>query len=205
MTIYYANPFRHWIIEGFADPPKHAPLPDGPWARYSNDCEKGKRTCNAIDRYGPWGQLFGWLLDPFTVEGLTMLTGIDGLQADQSLYGAGLHVTDPGGWLNCHLDYALHTNGMERRLNVVLFLNQEWREEWGGAFELWDEPARAVVQRIYPAWNRAVVWEASDLAYHGTQALTHDAPPRITAACYYLAPARPGCVRKRALFVPCRA
>ncbi len=200
-------PFRHWVIDAFAPPVllPSADLPDSlPWATYSNDCERGKRTCNNPSALPfDWRKLLLWLNSAYVADNLPALTGVQ-LQPDPSLYGAGIHITDPGGHLNCHLDYNLHTSGLERRANVVLFLNREWREEWGGAFELWDDAARQVVKRICPAWNRAVVWEASDLAYHGAEETTGDAPPRVTACAYFLAQTRPGTVRKRALFCPRR-
>lgn len=132
------------------------------------------------------------------------MSGVDGLRTDPTGYGAGVHVTEPGGRLNCHIDYALHSCGLERRMNLIMFLNPVWREEWGGALELYRDDARTVAERIYPAFNRAAIWESSDVAYHGTQPTSADAPDRVTAAAYFLADPRPGCVRKRALFCPAR-
>jgi hypothetical protein len=188
----------------------HAALPPIEWsgweARYENDCERGKRTCR------DWAKLPAAVAAELAaLNGLTWLgylrrlTGITELAIDPYLHGAGLHITDPGGWLSPHLDYALHPKlpGMERRVNLLLFLNPTWREEWGGAFELGDDLGNPA-ERVFPAPGRAVVWLPSDVAYHGTQRIAEDAPPRATLAVYYLAPARPGVVRKRALFVPNR-
>lgn len=222
----FAAPFRHWLIEGLLAPAllteAHKTLPGPEWSRwvhYDNDCERRKRTARALDfnmPYCPPGSPQVLLLDELQREQfahtLAVLTDVPQLQTDPEMHGGGIHITDPGGSLSCHLDYALHpTLALERRINLVLFLNPEWREEWGGAFEMYDDAARECVKRIYPAFNRAVVWEAGDLAYHGTghvepynDSRAANNPPRVTAAVYFLAPPRPHCVRRRALFVPRR-
>ncbi len=199
-------PYRHWIVSDvLADPWAAAaavPAPDWPnWIRYSNDCEKGKRTTRELsDGMRPVVEL---LLSPDWLGELRELTGVH-LRADPTFYGGGIHVTDPGGWLQPHLDFALHESGLERRINLVLFLNAVWKEEWGGAFELWDGSARQCVKRVFPSFNTALIWESSDTAYHATQRTTANALPRLTFAAYYLAQPRSGTTRRRALFVPNR-
>jgi Rps23 Pro-64 3,4-dihydroxylase Tpa1-like proline 4-hydroxylase len=208
----YREPYRHWVVQ---DPvPRtlahaalaQALLPGRDWVYYDNDCERHKRTSRDLGlETSALPQLFELLTRPEWLTRLEHLTGIQGLQADITLHGAGLHVTDPGGGLQPHLDYALHpTLRLERRVNLILFLNDNWREEWGGAFELWDDAARQVVKCIQPSFNRAILWPPGDVEFHGTQTTTAAAPPRITVALYYLAAPRPGCTRKRALFVPPR-
>jgi Rps23 Pro-64 3,4-dihydroxylase Tpa1-like proline 4-hydroxylase len=202
------KPFWHWVIDSWLTaetlPP---PPPDNDWpgweARYENDVEQHKRTSRRLV-FGQYAPIFERLRSPLTVEAWSERTGVN-LLDDPTLHGGGLHVTDPGGWLNCHLDYALHPklDGMERRLNLIVFLNREWREEWGGAFELCD-PEGNVVKRIFPAPGRLIAFETSDLSYHGTQQVAAEAPPRVTAAVYFLAKARQGATRKRALFMPTR-
>lgn len=207
------EPFQHWILQDLFPAEDVAGvyqeavgLPDGDhWARYTNDCEAGKRACRSLSKLGAaTNRLFDWLLSPRFVKMVEEWTGVGSLQADPTLHGAGIHVTDPGGWLNTHLDYELHpTLGLERRVNLVLFLNPEWREDWGGAFLLCD-PTGSVQKKVLPNAGRALLWESSNLTYHGVEKTAPDAPPRVTVACYYLAPPRPGASRKRALFIPHR-
>ncbi len=203
------DPFRHWIIDDFT--PAHvltlSDVPvELPWIHYSNELESNKRTCNDLAAMpGDWKQLLLWLNSTHVANTLALLTGVVDLQPDPLLYGAGLHIADPGGHLNCHLDYALHECGLERRINLLLFLNRSWdADRNGGAFELYDASARRIAKRIAPRFNRAVIWEAGDLAYHGAERTADTAPSRITACAYFLAPPRPGTVRRRALFVPSR-
>jgi Rps23 Pro-64 3,4-dihydroxylase Tpa1-like proline 4-hydroxylase len=126
------------------------------------------------------------------------------IRPDPDLYGGGIHVTDPGGYLTSHLDYALHPTGLERRINLVLFLNETWQPGWGGAFALYDRSGKKQVKEILPEPGLTIVWEAGDLSFHGTRQVSHNADPRVTAACYYLAPPRLGCCRPCALFTPFR-
>ena len=77
---------------------------------------------------------------PF-IQFLEEMTGIKGLIPDPYYHGAGIHKTLNGGYLNIHADFNLHKHMyLERRLNVLIYLNPPWKEEWGGSFEVWDKP-----------------------------------------------------------------
>lgn len=206
---YYITPFRHWEIDQLFDmlPLLQMNLDTSTtnWeAYYDNDCERDKRTARPPLPQG-YNTLLTHLNSKELVSWLGRLTSIP-LVADPNWYGGGLHSTSPGGWLNCHLDYALHPETkLERRINLIWFANEEWKEEWGGGLEFYDETARKVVKRIYPKFNRAVLWEAGDLSYHGVEKVSSASPQsRNTLACYYLAQPREGCVRQRALYIPNR-
>ncbi len=192
----FSQPFKHWIIDGYVRDLIDLDL-DQDWIYYDNDCESKKRTTTNLSL-----TLQSLLPD---IYWLRNLTGLEDLVEDKSLYGAGLHITEPTGHLNCHLDYALHSSGLERRINFILFLNEYWKESFGGAFELYDDSAREVVKRVYPEYGRVIIWESSDIAYHGAEKTSPDSPCRVTLASYYLAPPRPNITRKRALFVPSRS
>ncbi len=195
------TPFRHWIIDGAI--PAHAleaelravPAPEWRgWVRYDNDAER--------KRAGPGvGPLFDLLQSWAWLAFLEQLTGIAGLSADSSHYGGGLHVSEPGGYLQCHLDFAMHPeSGLERRLNLLAYLN----DCAGGETRLYDASARQIVRTVQPCAGRILIWECSEVAYHGAGEVRGDSP-RVTAAAYYYTPPRPGCSpRRRALFVPAR-
>ena len=210
------TPFRHVVIEckefaeWIANDP--LPIPSEEWphweARYENDIERHKRTTRLIDSLPiQFKRFFDELTHPEFCSFMRELFGIPDLVFDETLHGGGLHVTSPGGWLNCHLDYASHPHlaGMERRLSAILFMNhQEWKPEWGGAFIMCDAGGN-VVERVYPSPGRIVVFENSDVSYHATESVSVYAPERVTAAVFFIAPARPGVTRKRALFMPNRS
>ena len=213
--IAHYNPWPHWTRDRLADPIRCrraagdalADLydrPGGGWVTYANELER-KHASTAAARLPAVAPLLDLLTGPEFVAELAGLTGVPGLYADPTLHGGGVHVVPPGGLLAPHLDYARHPHltDAERRVNLLLFLTDA-DPHAGGAFELYADDGATCVTRVYPAAGRAVVWCPGDVEYHGTQAVAADAPPRAALAVYYLAPARPTAVRKRALFVPRR-
>lgn len=217
-TMFGSYPYSHWIVDDFYDDPdilraayEVTPDKDWPsWVHYNNECEFRKRTSNKeIRALSFWNDVLLYLTsDTIFSERIDDLPYLNtgALVNDPYMYGSGCHVTDPGGYLQTHLDYAQHpkTPHYERRLNLVLFLNPEWKKEWGGHLEMYDDMGAQLECSIEPRFNRAVIWEASDLAFHAGGLVSLDAPPRVTATAYYLGAARPNATRKRALYVPRR-
>ena len=59
------------------------------------------------------------------------------LLPDWSLHGAGLHGSSRGRHLTVHSDFIYRRNTKTRRvLNLLLYLNSEWKDEWNGHIEL---------------------------------------------------------------------
>jgi len=120
---------------------------------------------------------------------LEELTGIEDLMADWSMDGGGLHQTLRGGHLNIHADFSTHHthDNWARRVNILLYLNREWRDEWGGKLELWDHDMTVCQDRVTPAGNRMLVFTTSLDSFHGhPDGLT--CPPdvaRRSMALYY--------------------
>jgi len=141
---------------------------------------------------------------------MTLITGIQGLFLDAGLHGGGIHRTPTGGRLNLHIDYAIHPKlNAERRLNMIVYLNRDWEEAWGGQLELWygEEHPEYMFKKIEPSWNRAVIFATGDTSWHGFPApLT--SPPEVvrhSLAMYYCSFVRPGTSeRYKAKFVPSR-
>lgn len=99
---------------------------------------------------------------------LEKLTGIPDLISDTKLVGGGVHMIERGGKLSVHVDFSHHpTNGLNRRLNFLLYLNKNWKEEYGGHFELWSSDIKTSEQKILPIFNRCVVFSTSPISYHG--------------------------------------
>lgn len=126
---------------------------------------------------------------------LERLTGIANLIADTKLVGGGLHRIEPGGKLSVHVDFSHHpTNGLNRRLNLLLYLNKDWPESYGGHFELWNEDITRCERKVLPVINRLAIFSTSPTSYHGhPEPLT--CPPdraRQSLALYYFTVGRPG-------------
>jgi len=115
------------------------------------------------------GAVVDELNSPRFVHWLSRLTGIEGLLADTTLEGGGMHQTPAGGFLNVHADFTMHHHRptWRRRCNLIVYLNPEWRDEWGGAIELWDEGMKRAIVQVPPLLNQAVIFETTDTTYHG--------------------------------------
>jgi Rps23 Pro-64 3,4-dihydroxylase Tpa1-like proline 4-hydroxylase len=98
---------------------------------------------------------------------LEILTGVSGLLGDPYLAEAGFHCIERGGFLDIHADFSHHDHtGLERRLNLLLYLNEDWKDEFAGALSLYDVDCRPI-QMFSPIANRCVVFRTSEISYHG--------------------------------------
>lgn len=106
---------------------------------------------------------------PQFVAYLERLTGIGDLMPDWSMDGGGLHMTKRGGHLNIHADFSTHhtQEGWARRVNILLYLNEDWDPSWGGLLELWDPDMTACQAKVTPAGNRMLVFTTSLDSFHG--------------------------------------
>lgn len=118
---------------------------------------------------------------------LSYISGIPNLLADAELVGGGIHMTGPGGRLDVHVDFNyLEERRIHRRLNFLLYLNPVWDERWGGHIQLWDRNVRTCLQSFPPAMNRCVIFETSDISFHGVTPIVDEAShPRCSFAAYY--------------------
>jgi len=132
-------------------------------------------------------RLHEMLSSPQFLADLSYITGIPNLLADEELVGGGVHVTGPGGRLDVHIDFNyMKERQLHRRVNLLLYLNPTWREEWGGQIQLWDRNVQTCEQQFSPALNRCVIFETSDISFHGVTPISPAAPyPRLSFATYY--------------------
>lgn len=116
------------------------------------------------------------------------ITGIKGLVPDPYFLGAGLHQLSQGGHLSIHADFNHHKPmNLERRVNVLIYLNKGWREEFGGGFELWDKQMTRCFRSISPEFNRCVIFNTTADSMHGNpRPIDHpEGVPRRSIALYY--------------------
>lgn len=169
------QPFPHIVIDNFLHPGIADALfkafPDHQrdfWNVYANPLES-KLTCNdwAV-MPTPICDALKALNDSAFCSELTKLSGVDGLVGDGGLHGGGMHCIKSGGKLDVHIDYRLHPKlGLERRLNLIVYLNKDWKDEYGGKLELWSVDMARCEQRIAPCFDRAVIFTTEDTSYHG--------------------------------------
>jgi 2OG-Fe(II) oxygenase superfamily len=125
---------------------------------------------------------------------LETLTGIQSVLPDPAYVGGGLHQIRPGGLLEVHADFSYH-NGLrlDRRINVLIYLNKDWKEEFGGHFELWDRDVKRAEKKILPVFNRCAIFSTTSVSFHG-HPVPLACPPdrnRKSIATYYYTNGRP--------------
>jgi Rps23 Pro-64 3,4-dihydroxylase Tpa1-like proline 4-hydroxylase len=116
------------------------------------------------------------------------------LVVDCQLNGGGLHQITRGGKLDVHIDYNYHpVTKLDRRLNVLLYLNSEWDSHWKGELELWDSDVQNCPTRILPTSNRLVVFSTTEESNHGHPEPLQCPPDRTrkSIALYYYSNGRP--------------
>jgi hypothetical protein len=124
---------------------------------------------------------------PF-IRVLENITGIKGLVPDPYFLGAGFHEIGQGGYLSMHADFNHHKPmNLERRINVLIYLNKDWTEEYGGQLELWDQEMNHCVKSIVPVFDRCVIFNTTSESWHGNpQPVNHPgAITRKSIALYY--------------------
>jgi 2OG-Fe(II) oxygenase superfamily len=105
---------------------------------------------------------------PEFLQLIEQITKIKDVKPDPELFGAGYHQTLDGGFLDIHIDFNYHeTTGLDRRLNLIVYLNPQWEPNWGGALELWDIEKKQMIASVPPLENVAVLFETNDISYHG--------------------------------------
>lgn len=171
-----AQPFPHIVVDNVLQPEaftaavKEFPsIRDEFWKGYLH-VNEAKYSNTEPDTWSPaLREAAQALTSPEFVGYLEDLTGISGLLPDWSMDGGGLHQTLRGGHLNIHTDFSTHHDhpNWARRVNVLLYLNEEWHDEWGGKLELWDQDMTACRGTVTPQGNRMLVFTTSDLSYHG--------------------------------------
>lgn len=198
------NPYPHIVMENFMNPAildqcidefNKLNESDG-WINYVHYNEK-KRGLNKLDLLpAAIKRTINELNSPEFLEFLSNLTGIQNLQKDDSLEGGGIHQSGRGGYLNIHADFTVHPHhrNWQRRVNVLVYLNKDWQEEWGGQLELWDKDMKACERKAAPVFNRCVVFNTDADSYHGhpePMTCPENAHRRSIALYYYTVEERP--------------
>ena len=188
------NPYPHGSYDNFFPPEVldrvKEELKSLPEAESSFDRAQEKLKTSYIPERLPkyTRQLFYALNSRPFIAFLEELTGIDGLIPDPYFMGAGIHVVANGGHLDIHADFNHHGKmNLERRLNVLIYLNKDWQEEWGGSFEVWDKNMTAKVNSFVPVFNRMACFNTSSDSWHGNPETVNSptGEPRMSIALYY--------------------
>lgn len=213
-----AQPFRHVVVDNFFDDETALKIA----SEYPNvTTDKGVFYNNALEikkAIGDWNQFpkttynaFDYMCSMEFVCKIREITGITNLRSDYGLHGGGFHMHPRGGKLNMHKDYSIHPKlGLERRVNIIIYMTPDWEESWGGGLQLWshDEERnlpKELVKQVYNKFNRAVIFDTTQNSWHGLPDPI-DCPwnkSRNSLAIYYLSPPQAGAeTHTKAYFAP---
>ena len=192
----FAEPFPHIVIDNFL--PKafiDKIFANFPIQKLGNDVvfEMGyaghhKRQISPADCNGFSREMFGFFNSQPIVQFLESVTTIPSLISDPHFVGGGFHETSTGGLLGIHADFRVNEQlHLNRRINVIIYLNDDWHEEYGGHLELWDKKMQNKVHSIAPIFNRCVIFNTDADSFHGhpDPLTTPDNVKRRSLALYY--------------------
>ena len=211
------DPFPYIVIDNFL--PNHIAkrlsnefpaYDDEIWFDYNNRIEH-KRLLSDWRKFPETTyQIFSFFNSKWMLNTLSNLINSP-LVEDQGLHGGGWHIHSNGGKLNPHLDYSIHPMlKMQRKLNLIVYLSEDWNKEYGGHFGLWDQHptelrANNLVKEIEIKFNRAVLFDTTKKSWHGLSRKVKcpEGIYRKSLATYYLREPNPNTnPRSRALFSP---
>jgi len=174
------GPYDHCIIDNFFETEiakkleNEFPNYDSDiWQKYNNAIEVKK--LNNIWNYFPKTtyQVLNYLnSDEFVSILKKKIFKKNKLHSDMGLNGGGWHIHKRGGKLNTHLDYSLHPKlGLQRKFNLIIYLNSNWSENWGGSLGFWGnkspiKPGK-LIKSIVPKFNRAILFDTTQNSWHG--------------------------------------
>jgi Rps23 Pro-64 3,4-dihydroxylase Tpa1-like proline 4-hydroxylase len=187
-SIRAAQPFPHFCIDNFLNvdfanevcesfPEYQSARNMGQEFRAVN--EKYKIQITDSSKFPPAiARLSALLASQEFVDLWSDLIGIPHLLADPALSGGGIHETNSGGRLDVHVDFNfIEKHQWHRRLNILIYFNKDWKEEYGGYLDLWDKDVKKCYGSFAPIFNRACGFATSEISFHGVTPIT--CPPNI--------------------------
>lgn len=205
------KPFRYIVFEDFFSPkaaekiiqnyPKVKQVeptgnfeedPNWKYTTYVN--QNNKFVMTEFDNQPIIKHIFDELNSDKLLKIIESITGIEDLQADPKLFGGGLHQSTKGAFLDVHVDFNYHPEtNYHRRMNIIIYMNKDWKEEYEGYLELWDMDKKVQIENVEPRFNRCVIFETNEISFHGHphSLNTPDGQSRKSIAAYYYTKTRP--------------
>jgi Rps23 Pro-64 3,4-dihydroxylase Tpa1-like proline 4-hydroxylase len=170
-----AEPFPHIVVDNFFDSNliKKVEKEISDFSQWDGEKKfygsQSKRYCSSIEKIPQNSQeLIRMMNGPVFLKILEDLTGIFNLIPDPYLEGGGYHSIGQGGFLKVHADFNWHKKlNLHRRINLLLYLNTNWQDEWSGHLELWRKDMTMCEKKISPISNRLVIFSTTDFSFHG--------------------------------------
>ena len=190
------TPFKHLNVDKLVSPDKAVKLAQsfpesgwGNWSNRSNEHQYLKSSCRDVSLIPEELRTVIYELNsgPF-LSWLSKVTGIDSLLPDPNLIGGGLHLTGPGGTLTPHTDFhVVEGLPLYRRINLLIYLNPDWKTGDGGELELWNSDGSTIAKLVPPTLGTTVIFQTDDDSVHGFTNPVANEYRRSIAMYYYTA------------------
>jgi 2OG-Fe(II) oxygenase superfamily len=188
-----AQPFPYIVIDNFLPEAILDRLllewPDETLQVYNRVQERLKFQYNPEDLKSTFSRslFYAFNAAPF-IKFVQNVTGISGLLPDPYFNGGGFHETKTGGHISVHADFNLNKSmRVRRRINVIVYLNKDWRPEYAGNLELWSKDMKTRLKSVEPVFNRCLIFNTDDDSFHGhpDPLTTPEGLSRRSLALYY--------------------
>ncbi len=185
-----ATPYKHVVIDGILKPETMEKLFEGfPKLEIFNKKYKGVNEYKAEgSNFEDFPPIFTQLREELHSKEwctlMSQITGIENLYSVPDALGGGLHQGANGSFLDIHIDFNIHADrGIHRRINLLIFFNKDWKEEYGGHTELWNADMTNLDKKVFPAYNRCLIFETNEISYHGYAPIK--VPDHVTRKSFY--------------------
>ncbi|MCE2741045.1 MAG: 2OG-Fe(II) oxygenase [Sphingobacteriales bacterium] len=185
-----AKPYKHLVIDGILNPEfaeeifAAFPKEEAFNKRYKGVNEFKAEGSNFEDFPAIFSQLKEAFHSKEWCEIMSEITGINELFSVPDALGGGLHQGGNGSFLDIHIDFNIHADrGIHRRVNLLIFFNKDWKEEYGGHTELWNADMTHLDKKVFPDFNRCLIFETNEISYHGYAAIT--VPENVSRKSFY--------------------
>ena len=193
-----AEPFEHIIINNFLKEEiankisSEYPNNLNDYHKYDNPLEIKYAFDDIQNMSNNIQNVFYSLCTDKIINALKIVTNNDKIEYDTTCHGGGLHIHPNNGRLHMHLDYEKHPllENKQRYLNIILYLSKEWKEEWGGHTELWNENMTECKVKSLVKFNTALLFKTTEKSWHGMPEPIKCPTDKLrkTLAFYYLIP-----------------
>lgn len=169
-----AQPYKHLVMDDFLEEEfanllyDHFPSIEKLNKHYKGLNENKSEGSNFGDFHPSFSEMRERIMSEELGQWMTEVTGIPALFVTDDKLGTGLHQGSNGSFLDIHIDFNIHNEkNVHRRLNMLIYMNKNWKPEYGGDLEMWDAKMTQCEKKVAPLFNRAVIFETSEISYHG--------------------------------------
>lgn len=167
-----AKPFPHIAVDGICDEDKlntlYNNIPDIEVASADYVFAKNKFEKSKFKELGGlFEELYNDLVSERFKNWVAYITNED-IFIDATFYGGGIHQGKKGSFLDMHADFNYHplVENWYRNLNLLLYINKDWQESYGGHLQLEDGRTGEKTAVAVP-FNRLAIMHCRAYTLHG--------------------------------------